>query len=316
MARNIDYIHRIPVPNPFFEGRNSVYLIKSDPITLIDTGVATDKAFAQLSEGLANQGLTTADVRRVILTHKHIDHIGSAWRIQRDGGAEVYIHELETRSLVDIDPSGKRFGELVSQRLEKWQAPPAPASPDSTSKMPQWTLEACESPIALQDGDAIETEHGPIAVIHTPGHTMGSVCLKLGDEALFTGDHVLRAISPNVGAGDMRSRGMLTHFLNSLQKVHPLGDEIVLYPGHGSRFDGLATRCDELREHHVERLDKTLAAISHEPKSVYQVALALFGDLADFHIMLGCAEANSHLEYLVDNGRATETDDKFLAASA
>lgn len=303
-------VHRIAVPNPFFEGKNSVYLIKSDPITLIDTGVATEKAFGILSEGLQKHGLGVSDIQRVILTHKHIDHIGNAWRIQEAGNAEVFIHELEAKSLVDVDPSGKRFDQLVADRLEAWHVPPQPPK-QAKDKMPDWAFKACE-PTAIKDGHIFESDKLPIEVIHTPGHSMGSVCLKFG-ERLFSGDHVLRAISPNIGAGDLRSKGMLAHFLNSLERVAPLGD-IKVFPGHGSPFTGLPKRCEELKKHHESRIEKTLAVVGEGAETVYEVAIGVFGELKDFHVLLGCAEANSHLEYLVAQGAVREDDGRYQAS--
>ncbi len=300
-------VHRIAVPNPFFEGKNSIYLIKSEPITLIDTGVATDKAFGILSEGLSKHGLSVSDIQRVILTHKHIDHIGNAWRIQEASNAEVFIHELETKSLVDVDPSGKRFDKLVADRLHDWQVPPQPPK-ETKDHMPEWVFKACE-PKAMKDGDVLNGDGEQLEVIHTPGHSMGSVCLKYGEQ-LFSGDHVLRAISPNIGAGDLRSNGLLAHFLNSLDRVETLGDVKVL-PGHGSPFTGLPKRCQELKEHHNERLAKTLKAVQAGAETVYEVAIGVFGELKDFHVLLGCAEANSHLEYLRVNGEVTEEDGQY-----
>ena len=303
-------VHRISVPNPFFEGRNSVYLIPSDPVTLVDTGVATDKAYQRLCAGIEEFGLSVRDIRRVVLTHKHIDHIGNAWRLHRECGAELFIHEFECKSITDVDPSGARFGDLVDKKLQTWGAPPRESTP-AASQMPEWRLEAAEV-TPLRDGQSLQQGAGELSVMHTPGHTMGSLCL-IYDGQLFSGDHVLREISPNVGGGDMRSRGMLGRFLESLQRTQQLGDMRVL-PGHGEPFDDLTARCSELLSHHEARLDQTTEALQDGAKTVYEVALTLFGELRDFHIVLGCAEANAHLELLVDRGLALQEGDRFRAA--
>jgi len=296
-------IHRLAIPNPFFEGRNSVYLLKLDPITIIDTGVATDKAFEHLEAGLHEHGIQVSDIRRIILTHKHIDHIGNAWRIQEASGADIFIHECEQKSITDVDPTGDRFLSLVRRRLEDWGVPAAESPANSESKMPLWKLQsATVSP--LVDGQQLPTAGDPIQVIHTPGHTMGSICLQMGDQ-LFSGDHVLRDISPNIGGGDMRSSGMLGRFMSSLDRVRNLQPADVL-PGHGEPFTGLAARCDTLLAHHEQRLQATLSALQDGATTVYQVATALFGELNDFHIVLGCAEANAHLELLIERGVIAE----------
>ena len=51
----------------------------------------------------------------MILTHKHIDHIGNAWRIQQASNAELLIHESEMQAIADVDPEGVRFQELVTE---------------------------------------------------------------------------------------------------------------------------------------------------------------------------------------------------------
>lgn len=305
-------IHRIAVPNPFFEGRNSVYLLLGDPLTLIDTGVATDKAYEHLVDGLRTHGVAVSDVQRVLLTHKHIDHIGNAWRIQRESNAEVYIHELEQKSLTNVDPTGKRFRELVDARTASWAIPAREKEKSHGKKMPQWQIESCEvKPLperlffSWPNGEAASIE-----VIHTPGHSMGCVCFRLGD-ILFSGDHVLENISPNIGGGDLRSHGMLGHFLSSLERVKRLGD-VHVHPGHDEPFYGLIERCERLEKHHSIRLRQALKAVQNGKSSVYDISCALYGKLNDFHIMLGCAEANAHLEYLADNGEIVERDGRFF----
>lgn len=304
-------IRRLSIPNPYFEGRNSVYLITTDPVTLIDTGVATDRAYQTLLAGLAQHNVAAHNIQRVILTHKHIDHIGNAWRIQRESGAEVLIHESECKSLTDVDPTGKRFAGLVLDKLRHWQAPTEEMSSHVRSKMPLWSLQPAQVQ-GLTDGQRLESRDGDFEVIHTPGHTMGSICVKYR-EHLFSGDHVLPDISPNVGGGDMRSSGMLSRYLSSLEKIRRY-EGVEVFPGHGAPFRDLARRCAELAELHEQRLDDTEAALRSGALTVFEVAAELFGEMKDIHLVLGCAEANAHLEFLVDHGRAIEDDGNFRAA--
>ena len=113
-------VFQVSVPNPFFEGRNTVHLIKSDPITLVDTGVATDKAYDALCKGLKQNGVAVQDIKRIVLTHKHIDHIGNAWRIRRESGATIHIHSSEEKSVADVDPFGNRFAKLMAQKGQRF----------------------------------------------------------------------------------------------------------------------------------------------------------------------------------------------------
>ena len=294
----------LPIPNPFPEGRTQVYVVASDPITIIDTGVATDRAFDALVHGLAGHGLTLAHIKRVVLTHKHIDHIGNAWRIREHSGAEIFIHESELDAVRDVDPSGERFAELVRERFAFWVVPEESRPTDSSSL--RWKIEPADA-TPLDDGLRLPFADGELEVVHTPGHSYGSVCLRFGS-SLFTGDHVLPDISPNIGGGDMRRRGLLQKYFDSLRKVAELAaDEWAARPGHGQPFTHLRDRCEVLISHHNQRLEQIVRILQrHAPQTTYEIARKLFGPMQDFHVVLGCAEAGSHLECLVDRGRAIE----------
>ena len=292
----------LQIPNPFFEGRNRVYVIPSDPLTLIDTGIATERAFDSLVQGLEQHGISILDVGRVILTHKHIDHIGNAWRIQQETGAEILIHEREMQAVSDVDPDGRKYFDLVKDRLVEWKVPEDAIPPQDSSGL-TWEIQSA-TPTGLVDGQRIDLSCGQLEVVHTPGHTKGSICLKYGRRFL-SGDHVLPDITPNIGGGDMRQRGLLKHYLPSLQRTVDLAADIdQVFPGHGEPFDYLEQRCHEILEHHRQRLEEAVGILEREgPLQVYEMARILFGEMRDFHVVLGCAEAQAHLEFLMDEGR-------------
>lgn len=304
----------LKIPNLSVEGRNRVYVIKSDPVTMIDTGIATQKAFDAIVEGLQEHGLSVEDVKRVILTHKHIDHIGNAWRIQQQSGAEILIHEDELAAVTDVDPHGERFAGLVSQRTSEWAVPQEALPKPNPSRRPVWEIESAQAQ-GITHGQRLSTSDEELEVIHTPGHTMGSICLRFGG-LLFSGDHVLPGISPNVGGGDMRNRDLLRHYLDSLRQiVEVAGDVDWVLPGHGDPFEDLEARCDELIAHHDERLERVVKILeAGGERTVYEVACELFGDMDDFHVVLGCAEAGSHLEHLEHAGRVVSNASKFRLA--
>src|SRR5436309_7541705 len=87
----------ISLPTPFYIGPVNVYLIKEDPITLIDTGPKTKETVDVLRAGLQKAGISISDIRRIVLTHAHEDHCGLA-RAVRDEAKEarVFVHGWET----------------------------------------------------------------------------------------------------------------------------------------------------------------------------------------------------------------------------
>ncbi len=306
MSVKVPYpITTLRIPNPFFEGRNRVYIIHSDPVTVIDTGIATERAQKELRQAFQKHDISVADIGRVILTHKHIDHVGSAWWIQQESDAEIYIHEVEAKAISDVDPEGHRWRSVIRDRFTTWNVPKSARPSEETSSGISWNIQSAR-PTPITGGQTIDLGGVGLEVIHTPGHTKGSVCLKYGSK-LFSGDHILPDISPNIGGGDLTHSGLLADFMTSLRVCREMAAEIdEVFPGHGDPFSTLDERSQELESHHEDRLDQVTAILNENgPQSVYSVAKKLFGEIRDMHVVLGCAEAQAHLDCLVDEGRAT-----------
>jgi glyoxylase-like metal-dependent hydrolase (beta-lactamase superfamily II) len=100
-------------------------------------------------------------------------------------------------------------------------------------------------------------------------------------------------------------RGLLKHFLDSLQSTIDRSDGIdCVFPGHGGPFEHLEERCRTLLEHHRARLDRVVEILESKSQlDTYGIAHQLFGEMRGIHVMLGCAEAQAHLEFLADDGR-------------
>ena len=76
-------------------------------------------------------------------------------------------------------------------------------------------------------------------------------------------------------------------------------------PGHGDPFSDLANRVAAIEQHHDNRLNTTLDILRDGPQDVYAIAKRLFGQrMHDYNVVLGCAEAQAHLELLEDQGQA------------
>src|SRR5438309_10042125 len=90
----------LTIPTPFYVGDVNVYLIREDPLTLIDVGPKTDGAYSNLVEKLGRVGVRLADIRRIVLTHAHEDHCGLAKRVRDEAKeAEIFVHPWETGHL-------------------------------------------------------------------------------------------------------------------------------------------------------------------------------------------------------------------------
>lgn len=173
-----------------------VYMNGKKEAVAIDPGGSEEKVLAQIE---AN-GLT---ITHILLTHGHFDHIGAVRAVKEKTGAPVCIHEADAPMLTN--PS-KNLSVFVESPIY------APAAD-----------------IILHDGDVLFSGDLRIKVLHTPGHSEGSVCY-IAENALFTGDtlfyqYVGRTDFP--GSSYEKLKHSVNHILGGLQTDYDV------YPGHG-----------------------------------------------------------------------------------
>lgn len=159
--------------------------------------------------------------------------------------------------------------------------------------------------IVLADGSALPMLDVGVQARWTPGHTYGhSVFVRAEGGLLFSGDHVLPTITPNIGLDSGSITHSLGDYLGSLDTISSLPTDITVLPAHGFRFRGLHDRTAELKAHHAERLDEIrvrMAATADH--SVYSIAQGLhwsrgFDQLHHFNLFAALAETAAHMHYL------------------
>lgn len=179
------------------------YIIASESknAVLID---APDNAVFIL-EKLKDLGLT---LKKILLTHGHYDHIGAASQLKEETGCEVYVHALDQQKLTDEEESRAIFHSLEIDFVK------------------------CEGSIAVNDGDVIKLDELELTVMHTPGHTVGSVCYIIGDN-IFSGDTLF---CDCIGRTDFPG-GSMAQMNDSLRKLAGLDGNFTVYPGHADTTD-------------------------------------------------------------------------------
>lgn len=178
-------IHRILVP---FEGGLVVYLylLKGDQVALVDTGVV-ESPRAVLQPALAQIGMSLADVDQILVTHVHMDHTGGNAEVKRASSAPIHVHSADipraqsTEALAEFMAAPLRVLELPAKMVQ--------ARYDRTIR---GTGEPAGADLVLSDGDTLDLGAGlKLRVVHTPGHTPGSVCYYWEREGLLlAGDAV------------------------------------------------------------------------------------------------------------------------------
>jgi len=137
--------------------------------------------------------------KAVINTHGHGDHIGA----NKEFGIPVWIHRLDADFLTDPSKNlSGAFGFLLKTK--------------TASRL-------------LEDGDALSMGKYKLEVIHTPGHTPGSICLK-GDGVIFTGDTLF---CQGIGRTDFAYGSEEDIMCSIKERLFTLDDDYIIYPGHG-----------------------------------------------------------------------------------
>ena len=303
------YLNDIPLPNNPLKSLNS-YIFLSDKRTLIiDTGFnmkACMDAFMRGVEEL-NIDLKNTDL---LLTHMHADHSGLADDL-RELGCKVFISKTDGELINQFRTSAQTVFKEFNTALDLDKDDLKMSSKEfgkSTTKL----FEYCP----LVEGDVIEVGSYALEVVDVPGHTPGHIALyERKNKLLFSGDHILNEITPNITFWDYDIDSLGT-FIDSLKKVYEFDIDLV-FPAHRSIVTDYRKRIVELIEHHKERLDEISKIIREGRKTASQTAAKMHWDLSydtweDFpgtQKWFASGEAMSHLEHLVFKGDAQRIKD-------
>ncbi|SEO15632.1 MBL fold metallo-hydrolase [Paenibacillus sp. OV219] len=166
---------------------------------IVDPGMGPKRLIERIKE----RGLT---IEAIVLTHAHFDHMAGVDDVRRNFGCPVYLHDAEADWLTDARKNGSARWEDVT---------------------PPLTTEPAE--YALSEGQQLELIGHTFRIMHTPGHSPGSVSLQCG-EHLLSGDVLFRQ---SVGRTDLpggKERDLYDSIRTKLYKLDPA---VRVYPGHG-----------------------------------------------------------------------------------
>ncbi|HEY7025196.1 MAG TPA: MBL fold metallo-hydrolase [Candidatus Limnocylindrales bacterium] len=221
---------------------NSYLISESAGVTIVDAGVP---GYWSLVPGaLADMGKTVDDVRAILLTHGHSDHIGFAERARRERGWPVSVHELDAALARGEIPNPAK-GAGTSTRI-------APLLRFLIFSARRGALRQMHLGVVSTFGNGATLDvPGAPRVIHVPGHTPGSAALFLeADKTLFVGDAIATyAVTNGVSGPQIAPFGAdRAEALNSLARLEDLDATYVL-PGHGPAWThGIGAAVAEVRK--------------------------------------------------------------------
>ena len=297
-------IHRLQIPTPFAVGRVNCYLIEDDPLTLVDTGPNSGKSLDELEHQLADLGRSIADIELVVLTHQHIDHLGLVEIIADRSGADV-------AAIDDIEADDKFAASLMLSHGIPEDVVVALRSVSRSFRA--WGAKA-KVTRPLHDGEQLKLRDRSLEVQHRPGHSPSDTVFWDADrEILICADHLIAHISSNplisrpLDGSDERPHALMI-YIESLRKTRELPARILL-PGHGEPITDHRALIDERFALHRKRSEKIHGLISERPRTAYEIAQELWGNVAVTQAFLTLSEVLGHMDLLAADGRAREVVD-------
>lgn len=300
----------LPLQGDQYVRHTYTYLVLDDQgsVHVIDPGWDTAENRARLESSFGQIGKHLGDVKTIVSTHLHPDHTGLAPWLKEHSGAPIMMHRAEAEAA----ESGASVAIAVGffRRLRAWGAPWTDRTRLYAGMWRQRRLAEAitvRADVRLEHDEMLDIPGRRLRVVHTPGHTEGSMCLY--DETtrtLFTGDTLLPMVHAGIGLGGGRAlsrENPLARYFDSLRRLADLDVDDV-HPGHGYSFQGLKDRIEEAMGHHRRRSDNVRSILASEPDAtVWRVAeqvhwTAGWPNLQGFMRLSAVAQTAMHIDYL------------------
>ena len=295
------HIFSIPAQPAFYTGPQApnVFLVHDGGEgALVDSGFGDEKSVQVRLDFLKNH--PEIKVRYILLTHHHFDHTSGAHQLREATGAQVVLHAQEEKFLRDSKSeapqdleAGPEENKQIAEAIQRFRDQAAEGVPD----------------VRVSDGETFTVGGLEIEVVHTPGHTLGSVCLYMPRErALFTGDTALGlgtvAISPPP-YGDMAL------YLESLAHLQTY-DCALMLPGHGQTVHDVRSKLQELIDHRREREAQILKLMADGKRTPKAMLSAIYMELDKRIVPMALRQIEAHLVKLEAEGRVARAGDEWV----
>ena len=264
-------VHQVAIGEGPFPPPNVFFVAGEDRAAFIDTAFGRDEE-VDAHLGLWNRA-GRPEVAGIVLTHRHGDHIGGAGRLRAETGGEIVCHTDE-QAPIDMDLDGVRVGRPV------------------------------------EDGETIDLGGATLELVHTPGHTMGSLCVYYREQGiLFAGDTVLgngtTSISPD--------HGDMALYIESLGRLAGYDTKLIA-PGHGAVVDRPEDKIKALIEHRYSRERRVLGLVQDGHGTIDELFDATYAKLDRRRHNSARGQLLSHLIKLEREGRVSRDTDGAYAA--
>ncbi len=300
-------IYRLPFRFlPDLSGR--VYLLLgAGPPTLVDASNGRPDAIADVLSGMEavrndfNETFRPDDLKRILITHAHVDHHGGLAEWVQRTGADVGVHPLDWPDIAAFDER-----TILSRHRFEWlltvSGVPATNRPALLEQFlrSRRHIEGVQPTFPLDDGLQLDG----LQIIHTPGHSPGHVCI-LVDNVLLVGDHILARTMTQQWPESTGAYMGLGHYLESLAKVEAIPGIEVALGGHEPPIDDFYKRVAVVRASHLRRVERVVQVLrkSDQPLTTAELTERVYVSQASFYAFLAFTDIAARVEYLDQRGR-------------
>ena len=239
---------------------NAYFITKNNQAVFIDSAYGKHDEIEALLDCWKSHG--KPHIAGIILTHRHKDHIGGSVELAKVTGGKLICNTLEKNS-IQQSLNGYKIEKLIPSNGE----------------------------IFILDGVTLE-------LIHTPGHTNGSLCVYYAEQnILFTGDTILSTGSTSISP----EHGDMTQYINSLQNLLKYESKMIC-PGHGSVITQTRITIEKLIERRMFRENQILELLQKEPRTIDDIFDNIYSSLDDILHNTARGQILSHLIKLERDG--------------
>jgi glyoxylase-like metal-dependent hydrolase (beta-lactamase superfamily II) len=288
----------------------NLYLIEDDPLTLVDAGPNSGTSLDELDHQLTALGRAIADIERIVITHQHIDHIGLVRIVAERSGAEVVALDRLVPLVEGYSAEAAADDAYATEVMLRHGIPEdvAQALASVSLAFRAWGSRADVSR-TVRDGESLEFAGRSLDVSFRPGHSpTDTIFLDAERGLLIGGDHLLAHISSNPLISRPRGRQALIEYMDSLTRTRAMDVGLVL-PGHGDPIADHVALIDDRLKLHRRRADKIHKLIAERPRSAYEVAQAMWGNIAVTQAFLTLSEVLGHTDLLQRDERVVARED-------